>query len=144
MNAVPVSLGCSSKGLDDVWHRTPEQAEVDEGGALEQHGLDRGRRHAATHAGEMLSQDEVAAAFGDHDVPSTLLGVTVLGYPEQLVEIEAIAVAPAPDHARAGVARNREVRYHRQTRHRRYAQPHSVEGDDAEAAGGSFPAHVPS
>jgi len=33
----------------------------------------------------------VAAHFGDHDVPSTLLGVTVLGYPDQLVEVEAIA-----------------------------------------------------
>lgn len=30
-------------------------------------------------------------AFGEHDVPSTLLGVTVLGYSDQLVEIEAIA-----------------------------------------------------
>lgn len=29
--------------------------------------------------------------FGDHDVPSTLSGCTVLGYPNQLVEIEAIA-----------------------------------------------------
>lgn len=34
----------------------------------------------------------VRDAFGDHDVPSTLVGVTVLGYPDQLVEIEAIAV----------------------------------------------------
>lgn len=34
---------------------------------------------------------EVAAAFGDHDAPSTLLGVTVLGYADQLVEIEAVA-----------------------------------------------------
>lgn len=33
----------------------------------------------------------VAEAFGPHDVPSTLLGVTVLGYSDQLVEIEAIA-----------------------------------------------------
>ncbi|MEU8798337.1 Rid family hydrolase [Spirillospora sp. NPDC048819] len=33
----------------------------------------------------------VRAAFGDHDVPSTLMGVTVLGYADQLVEIEAIA-----------------------------------------------------
>ncbi|QAY74931.1 RidA family protein [Agromyces protaetiae] len=33
----------------------------------------------------------VADAFGDHDVPSTLLGVTVLGYEGQLVEIEAVA-----------------------------------------------------
>lgn len=30
--------------------------------------------------------------FGDHDVPATLQGVPVLGYPEQLVEIEPIAV----------------------------------------------------
>ncbi|GAB3052009.1 RidA family protein [Intrasporangium mesophilum] len=30
-------------------------------------------------------------AFGDHEVPSTLHGVTVLGYPDQLVEIEAVA-----------------------------------------------------
>jgi enamine deaminase RidA (YjgF/YER057c/UK114 family) len=29
--------------------------------------------------------------FGDHDAPSTLLGVTVLGWPGQLVEVEAIA-----------------------------------------------------
>ena len=33
----------------------------------------------------------VSAAFGDHDVPSTLTGVTVLGYPDQLVEIECVA-----------------------------------------------------
>jgi enamine deaminase RidA (YjgF/YER057c/UK114 family) len=40
--------------------------------------------------------NEVAAAFGDHDAPSTLLGVAVLGYQGQLVEIEAAAfVAPA-------------------------------------------------
>ncbi|KAA0547108.1 RidA family protein [Bacillus sp. BGMRC 2118] len=29
--------------------------------------------------------------FGDYNVPSTLTGVTVLGYPNQLVEIEAVA-----------------------------------------------------
>ena len=33
----------------------------------------------------------VRDSFGDHDVPSTLLGVTVLGYKDQLVEIEAVA-----------------------------------------------------
>ncbi|KRA24569.1 enamine deaminase RidA [Microbacterium sp. Root61] len=33
----------------------------------------------------------VRDAFGAHDVPSTLLGVTVLGYEHQLVEIEAVA-----------------------------------------------------
>jgi hypothetical protein len=31
--------------------------------------------------------------FGDHDAPGTLLGVTVLGWPDQLVEVEAVAVA---------------------------------------------------
>ncbi len=29
--------------------------------------------------------------FGSHDAPSTLLGVSVLGYPDQLVEVEAVA-----------------------------------------------------
>lgn len=33
----------------------------------------------------------VREAFGEHDVPSTLMGVTVLGYDDQLVEIEAVA-----------------------------------------------------
>lgn len=33
----------------------------------------------------------VRDAFGSHDVPSTLMGVTVLGYDHQLVEIEAVA-----------------------------------------------------
>ena len=33
----------------------------------------------------------VRDGFGDHDVPSTLMGVTVLGYRDQLVEIEAVA-----------------------------------------------------
>jgi enamine deaminase RidA (YjgF/YER057c/UK114 family) len=33
----------------------------------------------------------VRDAFGDHDAPSTLFGVTVLGYEGQLVELEAIA-----------------------------------------------------
>ena len=37
----------------------------------------------------------VRDAFGDHDPPSTLLGVAVLGYPDQLVEVEAVAVRPA-------------------------------------------------
>ncbi|HTZ91073.1 MAG TPA: RidA family protein [Streptosporangiaceae bacterium] len=40
--------------------------------------------------------DVVHSAFGAHDAPSTLLGVTVLGYTGQLVEIEAIALAGQP------------------------------------------------
>jgi enamine deaminase RidA (YjgF/YER057c/UK114 family) len=34
----------------------------------------------------------VRARFGDHDPPSTLVGVAVLGWPDQLVEVEAMAV----------------------------------------------------
>ena len=34
----------------------------------------------------------VRECFGDHDAPSTLLGVAVLGWPDQLVEVEAVAV----------------------------------------------------
>jgi enamine deaminase RidA (YjgF/YER057c/UK114 family) len=35
--------------------------------------------------------DVVSRHFGDHDAPSTLLGVAVLGYRDQLVEVEAVA-----------------------------------------------------
>jgi enamine deaminase RidA (YjgF/YER057c/UK114 family) len=35
----------------------------------------------------------VRRRFGEHDAPGTLLGVTVLGWPDQLVEVEAVAVA---------------------------------------------------
>jgi enamine deaminase RidA (YjgF/YER057c/UK114 family) len=38
----------------------------------------------------------VRRRFGDHDPPATLLGVRVLGYSEQLVEIEAIAALADP------------------------------------------------
>jgi enamine deaminase RidA (YjgF/YER057c/UK114 family) len=36
----------------------------------------------------------VSRHFGEHDAPSTLLGVAVLGYRDQLVEVEAIAALP--------------------------------------------------
>lgn len=47
----------------------------------------------ASHRQEDLvaAWEVVRDAFGDHDVPSTLMGVTVLGYDGQLVEIEAVA-----------------------------------------------------
>jgi len=38
----------------------------------------------------------VRERFADHDPPSTLLGVTMLGYPDQLVEVEAVASVPHP------------------------------------------------
>jgi enamine deaminase RidA (YjgF/YER057c/UK114 family) len=50
---------------------------------------------ATSHQEELVEAWEVVHdAFGAHDVPSTLFGVTVLGYRDQLVEIEAVAAVP--------------------------------------------------
>jgi enamine deaminase RidA (YjgF/YER057c/UK114 family) len=47
---------------------------------------------ASTRQEDLVAAWEVVRdSFGDHDVPSTLMGVTVLGYTNQLVEIEAVA-----------------------------------------------------
>ena len=46
----------------------------------------------ADRADLIAAWDVVRAAFGEHAAPSTLVGVTMLGYPDQLVEVEAIAV----------------------------------------------------
>ena len=47
---------------------------------------------ASTRREDLVAAWQVVRdCFGDHDVPSTLLGVTVLGYRDQLVEIEAVA-----------------------------------------------------
>ena len=47
---------------------------------------------SADRADLVAAWDVVRAAFGEHDAPSTLLGVAMLGYPDQLVEVEAVAV----------------------------------------------------
>ena len=47
---------------------------------------------ATTHQDDLIAAwDVVRAAFGTHDVPSTLVGVTLLGYDDQLVEVEVVA-----------------------------------------------------
>ncbi len=47
---------------------------------------------ASSRQADLVTAWEVIRdAFGDHDAPSTLYGVTVLGYDDQLVEIEAVA-----------------------------------------------------
>ncbi|UUN30557.1 RidA family protein [Streptomyces sp. FIT100] len=52
---------------------------------------------ASTRREDLVTAWEVVRdSFGDHDVPSTLMGVTVLGYRDQLVEIEAIAAVIDP------------------------------------------------
>lgn len=61
---------------------------------------------ASTDQADLVAAWEVVRdAFGDHDVPSTLMGVTVLGYDDQLVELEATAAVlddepPAPAQGR--------------------------------------------
>jgi enamine deaminase RidA (YjgF/YER057c/UK114 family) len=47
---------------------------------------------SSTRTDLVAAWEEISTAFGDHDPPSTLLGVTVLGYPEQLVELEAVTL----------------------------------------------------
>jgi enamine deaminase RidA (YjgF/YER057c/UK114 family) len=54
---------------------------------------------SADRADLLTVWDVVHTAFGGHDAPSTLLGVTVLGYADQLVEIEAVALASKPEVA---------------------------------------------
>jgi enamine deaminase RidA (YjgF/YER057c/UK114 family) len=52
---------------------------------------------ASTRREDLVTAWQVVRdAFGTHDVPSTLVGVTVLGYRDQLVEIEAIAAVSDP------------------------------------------------
>lgn len=46
---------------------------------------------SSSQADLVTAWEVVRDAFGEHDVPSTLLGVTVLGYDGQLVELEAVA-----------------------------------------------------
>lgn len=47
---------------------------------------------ASTKQADLVTAWEVIRdGFGKHDAPSTLLGVTVLGYDDQLVEVEAVA-----------------------------------------------------
>ena len=59
---------------------------------------------ATTERADLLAAWQVVRdAFGGHDAPSTLVGVTVLGYEDQLVEVDAVAVRdtwqePGPLH----------------------------------------------
>lgn len=51
---------------------------------------------ASTHTEDLGTVwNVVRDAFGEHEAPSTLYGVTVLGYQHQLVEIEAVAATHA-------------------------------------------------
>ena len=75
-----------------------EQVMANLGAALRAAGADLGDVLKTTVYVATARRDDLVAAwdvvrrhFGDHDAPSTLLGVSVLGYPDQLVEVEAVA-----------------------------------------------------
>ena len=76
MQNLDLALRAAGCGLDDVLKTTVYVASAD-------------------RADLVTAWNVVRAAFGDHDPPSTLLGVAVLGYPDQLVEVEAVAVRRA-------------------------------------------------
>ena len=84
MENLETALGAAGAGLDDVLKTTVYVATTD-------------------RADLLAAWQVVREAFGEHDAPSTLVGVTVLGYEDQLVEVEAIAVRdswqdPGPPH----------------------------------------------
>ena len=68
---------------------------VDRAGSVRRHAADIAKSTvyvaSSDRADLVAAWDVVAEYMGDHDAPSTLLGVAVLGYPDQLVEVEAIA-----------------------------------------------------
>jgi enamine deaminase RidA (YjgF/YER057c/UK114 family) len=72
MTNLRIALRAAGADLDDVLRTTVYVASA--------------RREDLVAAWEVVSRH-----FGSHDAPSTLLGVTVLGYPDQLVEVEAVA-----------------------------------------------------
>lgn len=51
---------------------------------------------SSSQADLVAAWNVVRAGFGEHDVPSTLIGVAALGYTGQLVEIEAVAAVADP------------------------------------------------
>ena len=68
-----------------------EQALADAGATLTDVVSTRVLVVATVREDLVTTWDVVSERFGEHDVPSTLIGVTLLGYPDQLVEIEAVA-----------------------------------------------------
>jgi enamine deaminase RidA (YjgF/YER057c/UK114 family) len=68
-----------------------EQALADAGAALTDVVTTRVLVVATMREDLVSAWNVVSERFGAHDVPSTLVGVSLLGYPDQLVEIEAVA-----------------------------------------------------
>jgi len=64
---------------------------------------------ASQHRSDLVTAWEaIRKEFGNHDVPSTLSGVTVLGYTNQLVEIEAVVAVEKPANSSYAINKSGE------------------------------------
>lgn len=95
--ACPLNLDGSTAGVGDYAAQAGKAMEnlviaLEAAGAGLENVLNTRVLVASSRQRDLVDAWEVVrAAFGDHDAPSTLLGVPVLGYTDQLVEIEAVA-----------------------------------------------------
>lgn len=95
--ACPLTLDGATVGVGDYAAQAARCVEnlviaLEAAGATLEHVLHTRVLVASASQSDLVTAwDAIRAAFGDHDVPSTLLGVTVLGYDDQLVELEAVA-----------------------------------------------------
>lgn len=97
--ACPIDSGGNVVGIGDVT-RQAQQVMANLTEALAAAGCDltdvlKTTVYVASseHDDLLAAWDVVRESFGDHDAPSTLLGVALLGYTGQLVEVEAVAAA---------------------------------------------------
>ncbi|MBV2364970.1 RidA family protein [Streptomonospora nanhaiensis] len=95
--ACPLNEDGTTAAVGDVAGQAAKAVEnlrtalADAGAALEDVISTRVLVASDRQADLVAAWEVVRDAFGDHDVPSTLMGVTVLGYDHQLVEVEAVA-----------------------------------------------------
>lgn len=95
--ACPLSADGTTAGVGDIAAQAAKCVEnlrtalADAGAALTDVISTRVLVASADRADLGVAWSVVHDAFGEHDVPSTLLGVAVLGYENQLVELEAVA-----------------------------------------------------
>ena len=95
--ACPLDQNGATVAVDDVVGQA-EQVMINLRTALQAAGADLPDVvKTTTYVASQRREDLLAAwavvrrHFGHHDAPGTLLGVAILGYPDQLVEVEAVA-----------------------------------------------------
>jgi enamine deaminase RidA (YjgF/YER057c/UK114 family) len=95
--AGPLDQNGATVAVDDVVGQA-EQVMINLRTALQAAGADLPDVvKTTTYVASQRREDLLAAwavvrrHFGHHDAPGTLLGVAILGYPDQLVEVEAVA-----------------------------------------------------